>query len=355
MLQRLAVLLGVFVVMALSNAIVPVLPVFAEGTALQGAIYAAYFFGAFITVLPAGIASDRIGRVPLIRAGLVLTLLSGILILLFPSGLPLLAFRGLEGIGAGFFVSAGLAWTNSHPSPERISGYFMAALNFGLVAGLLMTGWLDTLFGSHLAGIAFFAFLSIPAVVLSIFVREYQREDFMRADLPAIIRNYIWLFVAAVILVGVTGGIAAIYPEYTGQNPAAVSLQLASINIATIIAVLFASHLNFEPIPTIRASAVLMAASVVASYFTPLAFPVIGGFAGLVIVAQLSFLARTNLKQGVMTGLFNTSTYAGFTLLAFLAGVVAELTGFLAAFLLLAGMVAVMALTIGRCRCEFAG
>ena len=47
--------------MALSNAVVPVLPDFAEGAALQGVVYSAYFLGAFLTVLPAGIASDRIG------------------------------------------------------------------------------------------------------------------------------------------------------------------------------------------------------------------------------------------------------------------------------------------------------
>ncbi|MFA7073463.1 MAG: MFS transporter, partial [Methanoculleus sp.] len=81
MSRNLPILLGVFVVMALSNAVVPVLPAFAGGAAMQGAVYAAYFFGAFVTVLPAGMASDRIGRVPLIRAGLLLTLASGILIL----------------------------------------------------------------------------------------------------------------------------------------------------------------------------------------------------------------------------------------------------------------------------------
>lgn len=52
--RNLPVLLGIFVVMALSNAVVPVLPGFAEGAAMQGAVYAAYFLGTFITVLPAG-------------------------------------------------------------------------------------------------------------------------------------------------------------------------------------------------------------------------------------------------------------------------------------------------------------
>ncbi|CVK33560.1 exported protein of unknown function [Methanoculleus bourgensis] len=60
MSRNLPILLGVFVVMALSNAVVPVLPAFAGGAAMQGAVYAAYFFGAFVTVLPAdGKRPDR--------------------------------------------------------------------------------------------------------------------------------------------------------------------------------------------------------------------------------------------------------------------------------------------------------
>jgi hypothetical protein len=38
---------GIFSMMALSNAIVPVLPAYAGSSSLQGAIYAAYFLGAF--------------------------------------------------------------------------------------------------------------------------------------------------------------------------------------------------------------------------------------------------------------------------------------------------------------------
>ncbi|MDD3112327.1 MAG: MFS transporter, partial [Methanofollis liminatans] len=61
------------------------------------------------------------------------------------------------------------------------------------------------------------------------------------------------------------------------------------------------------------------------------------------------------IQQGVMTGLFNTATYAGFTLLPALAGLVAGELGFLAAFLLLAGMAAAVAIPIGRCRCGYHG
>ncbi|MDN7013288.1 MFS transporter [Methanoculleus sp. FWC-SCC3] len=355
MLQKLPILLGVFVVMALSNAVVPVLPDFAEGAALQGVVYSAYFLGAFVAVLPAGLASDRIGSVPLIRTGLLLTLASGILILLFPSDLPLLIFRVVEGIGAGLFLSAALAWANSQPPAGQLSGYVMAALNLGLVVGLLATGWLDALFGSHLAGIALFTALTVPAAAMSFIVRESERVGFAKADFVGIVRNYFWLFAAAVVLVGMTGAVAAVYPEYTGNDSSVLALQLATINIATIIALLVTPRLALRPAPTIRAASLLMAVAVLAGYFTPYAFPAIGALSGVFIVAALAFLAETRIEQGVMTGLFNTATYAGFTFLSALAGLVAGGTGFLAAFLLLAGMAVVVAVPIGRCRCEYRG
>lgn len=351
MSRNLPILLGVFVVMALSNAVLPVLPDFAEGAAMQGAVYAAYFFGAFVTVLPAGIASDRVGRVPLIHAGLLLTLISGVLILLFPVGLPLLVFRGVEGVGGGLFLSAALAWANSHPSSGQISGYVMAAQNLGLVAGLLLTGWLDAVSGSHLAGIALFTVLTVPALVTSVTLRESGHAGFTKGDLPTIVRDYFWLFAAALVLVGMTGAVAAIYPEYTGGDPVLLSLQLATVNIATVVAVLVTPRISFAPVQTIQVSSILMAGAVVAGYFTPYALPVIGGLAGVVIVATLAFLAETRVQQGVMAGLFNTSTYAGFTFLAAFAGLVAEQFSFRVAFLLLAGVAAMMAFTIGRCRC----
>lgn len=350
--RNLPVLLGIFVVMALSNAVVPVLPGFAEGAAMQGAIYAAYFLGTFIMVLPAGIASDRLGRVPLIRAGLLLTIVSGVLILLFPSGLPLLLFRVVEGLGAGLLLSAALAWANSHPSAGQVSGYVMAAQNLGLVAGLLAAGWLDTLFDSHLAGIAFFTALTVPALAMSVIIRESNHAGFVEVDLLLIARNYFWLFTAAAVLVGMTGVAAALYPGYTGGDPSLLALQLATVNIATVIAVLVVPRLDLCPAPTIRVSAVLMAGAVVVSYATPYALPIIGALAGVIIVAVLAFLAKTNVQQGVMTGLFNTATYAGFTILPALAGLIAGGFGFFAAFLLAAGLAAAMAVTIGRCRCR---
>lgn len=362
MKQRLPLFLGVFAVMALSNAIVPVLPSFAEeAPAIQGAIFSAYFLGAFFTVLPAGLLSDRIGKIPLIRLGLLFTFISGGLIILFPTAIPVFLARSLEGIGAGFFIAAALSWVNSQKDHSSLSGYFFAALNLGLVIGLLGTGWLEQNMGIT-GGVILFTIISGASLLLSIFIREPVLKKARQAHVSQILRSYIWLFISAIVLVGVTGVVTAIYPEFTGESPAILSVQIGMMNVATIVTTLLAPRFDLDPVQTIRTAAILMSIAVIGCFFTPAfgsiaimgGFALIGGVAGFVIIAQMKFLAETRVEQGAMIGLFNTSTYLGLTLLPFVAGVIAQIANFFSAFLIISILTASMALTIGRCRCESA-
>lgn len=350
MKQRLPLLLGVFAIMALSNAVVPVLPLLAEGTALQGAIYSAYFFGAMVTVIPAGILSDRIGRVPLLRVGLALTLLTGVLLLLLSDPVALLLVRAAEGIAAGLFVPAAMSWINLQPDHEGMSGNFIAALNVGLVSGLVLSGLLTLPVGALGGVVVFTAFAALP-LLMTVFVRETVVQARVRPDLLGVGRDHFWLYISAIVLVGATGVVTALYPDFTGESAANLGVQLGLMNVATIVASLAASRFHLPPIPTIRASAVLMAAGVALSFFTPAAFVFIGGVAGVVMIAQINYLAANPGQQGAIMGLFNASSYAGMTLLPFAAGVVAEVEGFPAAFAITAVLAALMAVTIGRCRC----
>lgn len=351
MKQRLLLLLGVFAVMALSNAVVPVLPSLADGPALQSAIYSAYFFGAMVTVIPAGLLSDIIGRVPLLRGGLVLTAASGALILAVSDPAALIAIRAVEGIAAGLFVPAAMSWINLQPDHEQMSGNFIAALNVGLVTGLVGAGWLAASEGV-LAGVVVFTVVSAVSVLASVFVGEAADSTDGSTELPPVGRDYFWLYVSAIVLVGATGVVTALYPDFTGESAATVGMQLGLMNMATIAASLAASRVHLAPIPTIRISAVVMAASVALSFFTPAAFVLIGGIAGVIMIAQINYLAASPGRQGAIMGLFNASSYAGMTLLPFVAGVVAEAEGFAAAFAFTAVVSALMAVTIGRCRCH---
>lgn len=346
--------------MALSNAIVPVLPDFAtDSTALQSVIYSAYFFGAFLTVLPAGMASDRIGAAPLIRAGILCTLVSGVLILLSPPGFIVLGARVLEGVGAGLFVATALAWVNSRPDHIRLSGWFFAAMNLGLVTGLLATGLMEGVAGTY-GGIAFYTVLAVVPAATSIFFTDHTVSDRPRAKLAVVLRDYKWLYYSTLILLGATGVVTALFPDFTDASATALSIQIGAMSTATVITSLIAARMPLRPIPTIRAGAALMAAALLFCYISPafgdyavvLGFLAIGGLAGFCIVAQTAFLAETNLAQGTVMGVFNTASYAGMAFLPFFAGLIAQYFGFLPAFGIIAIFVLSVSAVIGRCRCR---
>jgi MFS family permease len=347
MRERLPIYLGVFGVMALSNAIVPVLPAFGAGPALQGFIYSAYFLGAFATVIPAGLLSDRVGRIPLVRAGLLLTVASGLMILAIRDPLLVLAARGLEGIGAGLYMAAAMSWMNSRPDHEQVSGDFMASLNLGLVVGLLGSGLISGAAGSERAGILAFTLLSILPTALIILVGEDAPVKTVKGGRPARPFGVIPLYISAVILVGSTGAVTALYPAYTGGNPSSLGAIIATMNLATMGAVILASRLHLPPIRTLRAASLILAGAVLLVPFTPAGFAVVGALLGFIMIAQLAFLAETGLPQGEAMGSYNAASYAGMTFLPVLAGVVAEGAGFLPAFGVTAALVLSMVAIIG--------
>jgi MFS family permease len=349
----LSLFFGIFAVMALSNAIVPVLPGYAGSSALQAAIYSAYFLGAFLSTLPGGILSDRYGRVPMMRLGLAITVTSGLLLSVLVSPFPVIVVRFIEGVGGGFFVAASMSYVNSLPDHEKKSGYFMALLNAGLVTGLAFSGWLASHTPDPAAGILFFAGLSLIPAGASFFVHEKVAviSPGNHNILKSLVKEYRWLWYSAVILIGVTGVVTSLYPKFSGYSPESVGIWISLMSIATIAGVLVASRLSLPPVLTIRWSALLMVIAVMISYFSPLGFVLIGIIAGTVMIAQMTFLAQATDHQGIAMGLFSTTSYLGMTVLPFIAGLIADSTGFFYAFCTTALISGSVFLTIGRCSC----
>ncbi|MEN6395855.1 MAG: MFS transporter [Methanoregula sp.] len=349
------VCLGIFAIMALSNAIVPVLPAFAGQSSWQGAIYAAYFFGAFISTLPGGVLSDRYGNAPVIRAGLLISALTGVL--LFFATLPIIVIilRGFEGIGAGLFVAAALSYVNSRSDHTRISGYYMALLNLGLVLGLIVAGELAVRFDEPVMGIGIFTFFVVVALAGSVVSLNDPVSTVRVRDtvfVSAFVRDNLWLWYSSVVLVGITGVVSSLYPKFSGEAADTLGLWIAGMSIATIVTVLVVSRISLPPVPVIRWSAVFMAAGALLVYISPLGFIVLGALAGVVMIAQMAFLAGVPDHQGLLMGMFSTTSYLGMALLPFIAGVIADTGGFLAAFVVTAIMGVTVAVTIGRCGCH---
>jgi MFS family permease len=362
MRARISLCLGVFSVMALSNAIVPILAGFGDSTISQGAIYSAYFFGAFLLVLPAGFLADRIGEIPLIRAGLILTLVSGLLILTVPSTFLLILFRLLEGFGAGLFVPSALSLINARPDHEAGSGAFMAMLNIGLVAGLIGGGWLVEVSGMPMSGIILFTAAAAIPTFLCFFLRTGPARDLPPETLGGtlhrlvrVTREYFWLWLSTVVILGTTGALTVLYPEFSSLPPGILGFTIAAMSLSTAIAVVIVSRMHIPPIPAIRMASLGMAIAVMLVFLTPFSFILVGALAGVVMIAQLAFLATSEARQGVVMGLFNAASYGGMSVMPFIAGLVAEISSFFLAFLVIACCGVVVAATIGRCRCRLPG
>jgi len=149
-------------------------------------------------------------------------------------------------------------------------------------------------------------------------------------ELPRYLSQYKWLWYSAIIIIlGTTGAATALYPEFGGHDPLVTGIYIdTSMNLATMISVLVVSHIRLEPVITIRIAAIGIAGSVIICLLTPFGFPLLGAFAGVVIISQMAFLAETGAPQGAMMGLYNTATYSGLFLLPFVTGFIAEFLSF---------------------------
>jgi len=344
---------GVFVVMALSNAIVPVLPAFADSSSIQGAIYSAYFLGALVSTLPGGILSDRFGQATMMKLGLAMTVATGVLLSLTLDPGPVLLIRLAEGIGAGFFVAAALSCVNSRQDHAKMSGYYMALLNGGLVSGLVCSGWLAVVFHFPETGVLLFTLLAVLPLLVSLLLHNRGPGQAAAPSGPgqlwSLVCTYRWLWLSSVILVGITGIVISLYPEFSGLPADTVGVWIAGMSIATIVSVLLASRFSLPPVGTIRWSAVLMAAGAILSFYSPLGLVLLGAVAGVVMIAQMSYLAGIGGQQGMVMGLFSTTSYLGMAVLPVIAGLIADTGGFFMAFCASAVFAVIVVVTIGRC------
>jgi MFS family permease len=355
MKQKVAILTAVFLLMALSNAVVPVLDAYADDPADQSLIYSGYFLGAMLTVLPAGIASDRYDRGRLIRIGVAGSCLSGIAMVLVPSPMVMALARVIEGIATGLFISSALSLVNSLQNHERMSGLFMASLNGGLLAGLIGTGAIAQYSGIHTSGLVLFTILSLPLIALLRNMHEVtaSSKENPTARVIPVLRSFRWLFYATVVIFGAGGAVTGLYPGLSSESSGVLGFQIALQNIATIIAILAISNIPSDPIATVRIGGVMMASAVGLSYVTPFGFAFIGASAGIVQIGQLAFLGRSGEPQGVVIGIFTAASYGGMAFFPVAASMIADSVGYPAAFLLVALSALSVVLTIHRCsRCR---
>lgn len=184
--QLVVICLASFVVWAGFGAILPYLPVFLKEEAHAsmryiGIIAASYYVGTFVFSGLLGGLSDRIGRKPVIVAGVCLYAVSTFLFVTTTHPVWFMLFRFLEGLGAAAVFPAGQAFiadiTPEHARSQAF-GWLNTAQFGGLVAGPALAWPLYQLGGGvgRWAFYAIFLFGSalaiVTAAVLVILLRE---------------------------------------------------------------------------------------------------------------------------------------------------------------------------------------
>ncbi len=351
---RMSLFLGAFAAMALSNAVVPVLNSIAPDPGMQGAVYSAYFLGAFLMVFPAGMLSDRFGRTPLVRIGLFGTLVSAVVLWIsYPDPAAAVALRFAEGLFTGMFVSAAMAFVNSAADHRRLAGGFVALMNVGMVAGLVVSGWLASV--QAYAGVLVFGILTGAAGLLSLGLADdapAQENVLPFAAVKDIAVYHKWLWAALFVSCGTTGVVISAYPELSGASADVNGVVTALMSVATAVFVYATSRMRpADSHSVMQVAGILLAVSVPVVLVNPVGMIFVGAVFGVITAAVLNYLAETKKPQGVMNGMFNMTQYAGMAALPFAAGLLVLPAGYAVVFLIVAVLNAAAGLLVVRCPC----
>src|ERR1700742_2172708 len=88
------------------------------GLSMQQWVVDSYLLAMGALILPGGSISDLLGRIPVLRFGLVCFGIGSVTAALAPSGPVLIVGRSVQGVGAAFLVPGSLALINSSFGPD---------------------------------------------------------------------------------------------------------------------------------------------------------------------------------------------------------------------------------------------
>lgn len=343
----------VFLIMALSNSVIPVLPeISSTGQASYGSIvatllFSGYFIGALLTMIPFGLMVDIYDNIKLIVLAIALTFFAGLVLTFTENIYLLIAGRLMEGIACGAFFPAAYSILSGFQEKNRYIGEFNFLLNAGLAVGVLSSGFLAK--WSIKGAIILFTIMAV--LILSIglpalFTKNEPKKTIPRKTKPAsnakrIIKKtfdmqFLRTWATAFLLFGITGVMLAFYPEYSKDT-------LSKPELGVAIAILYASSMATNIIvgrmdlkyKKMVFTGVLLAASgmMIATKFPFLGFAILGIGSGTGMIGLPIAVSHMPFDKGLAMGIFNTYTYAGLAFMPIIAGLFVNL-GHQAVFIL---------------------
>lgn len=353
--NRLLIYVAAFTIMGLSNAVIPILPELADlshspaGGFASSLLFSAYFLGALGTMLPFGILADRFGNLKFIGLGIVLTAISGLIILLSENFWILLISRFIEGSACGAFLPAAFAILSKLRNPGRYIGELTFLFNAGLAAGAFLSGLLADIYlkGAILIFTVMTSLLTVylfskrrqiiyPEITGSSdslqdsgeFRKTYREIRKIKALLA---RDNFGLWLSAFLLNGAIGVLVAYYPDYSLGiiTKAQLGISISSLYICAMISSLLAGRFKVKEEALIRLGIGFSAFGALSAIKYPLlGFSSLGGGSGIATVGLALAVARMNTNKGLVMGLFNTTIYAGLSLAPIIAGFFTDFLSF---------------------------
>ncbi|MCU1494153.1 MAG: putative e Multidrug resistance protein 2 (Multidrug-efflux transporter 2) [Acidimicrobiaceae bacterium] len=152
------------------SAILPLLPTYlrrhGSDPALVGVVMAAYFAASVATQYPVGRLSDRVGRRPVVLAGLVVFAVGSVGFAVATGAGPAIVCRALQGIGAGAVTVAAAATIGTEVAPAERGAAFGALYGSQMLA-LAIGPLVGSIVGEQSMGLLFVV-AAIAAIVAAI-------------------------------------------------------------------------------------------------------------------------------------------------------------------------------------------
>ncbi|AKB85007.1 MFS transporter [Methanococcoides methylutens] len=337
--ERFLLYSSVFVIMGLSNAVVPVLPELAatdQTTSVTSTslLYSAFFLGALFTMLPFGILSDRFCSMKFVIFGLMLSFISGIFISVSNNFTILVLARFIEGASCGAFFPAAFSRLALFTKKMRYIGEFNFLLNGGLAAGVAVTGYLAQIGIKY--GIYLFVILTAFTLAFAFYYlvcptriqnsEELSGKDVLsaRAYLSFIIsRSSLSIWIISFLLAGSSGVLVSLYPEYSigTLTKTELGIAISLLYISTMFSSLTIARFNYSYYELIKKGIIIATIGILLTIYYPMAgFTVIGLGSGIMLLGLPLAITDIKIEHGIAMGIYNTCIYAGLALMPLIAG-----------------------------------
>ncbi len=359
------VALVIFMDMAIYGLLIPVFPEYAPRLGVDesviGVIFGIYAAMLLVFSIPMGLLSDRVGRRPLIVAGMILLALATALFGFSTTVEHLIIARTVQGISAAATWSAGLALLAETCDPSRLGekmGITLSAVGFGTVIGPVLGGLLFEYLGytaTFLVPAALVAAVGLAVLAVPMRTCRQKRANMLPGG------SLLPLAACAVVVVAVAGTYGVVDPYLPvhlhaafSASPATIGLVFGVLAVAAILAQPTAGRIYDRRGGSrylIGGGLLVSAIAIVAAIQAPTlllataAVFVLGVALSCAIAPVMPILAgiyRGGGSQGAAYGMYNTFYSLGLAVGPFAGAALAGRWPLPAIFLLQAGVLAVV-------------